>query len=1657
MGSVQQLVADFTTLGLESKRRFPEIKQGCDTAINQLKSLDQTSPINDIQLNDNSTVIIPFINACKSGNAKLITLSIPIIHRLIMATIIPPSCLNDLVDSLQEASNLAIDIQLRILQCLPTLMQNYHTFFTGPLLIKLLTVCSNLTANNKSTVVINTASATLQQLFSNIFDINPESSDESENVHEVIIDNDEVIKVNGECFECYNIFQDLCKLIENESPMFFTKAIHIKVLSVLEIVENIIINHKLLFQTHQELAYLLRIKIIPSLLRILNSSHQRNFPYITRTMRVLHVLLASQLDNLEIECEIVLSFLNHILLNNENEGDIWEKILVLETYKGLFSDFHFVKSIFEKYDNNPRKKNVLQELIAILNTFLSSNSYLFNDIVKRPSIVSQPPLQQPSSSSSTSTSSLQTPQSPSKNQDQSSPIYLSKSSSHLKTPLIDHFDKSEPPTQLPKTYPIYLIYNILLSYADGIAGFVQSLSNGSDPVNLEADVEFTNAFIESNFKDISVLFERFIYSAMDDESFHLLIRSFQRFTHSTGLLGLTSIRDGLLIILSNSITHNISKDESKTLTNSGSSLQLQGKQLLAFGESLVESFSSTLTSQKQPSDTHPQPHPLQTSVPVTVRSRYINSRHVTCLRALANLAVSLGSTLQNSWTIIWITFQWCDYFINGPDEYSGFFNHKAYKSFTEASLPQLSPQDINNIELSKKKLMDSFKEYPVESYNELIKAILELSNRVFEEQDKPITDIAEEDEDEDGPEVEYDEKKPFTPPSTNGHSNNQAHKKHTALRTCPYNKTYFVDRLLEFCQIESNKFLILDNKSWDLITEYFIKLGNRRDIAYNLRLYIVQTYNQIIKNLSDEGFGVENEQVNYQTSIKSLDGLNRYLIGLFNLGIPHELLVLNCETEIHLSTLTILHQLIDQYDSYYKNSWHTVFTILNTPFKVTQDTLINKDEVNLRERIRLLIEKSFDTLKLILDEFLTSIPSNQLILLIDTLYNFCSQTFDLNISFSSISYFWLISDSLKSRILKFDNEKSKLIEQEIIHDEAELITKINQTQNDKDEYLYHTLIIIYLLSKLVKLSLDTRAQVRDGSIQTFFQIIEIHGDLITESKSWDLIYTIVLPNLFNIELNLTDSKFNRKEWIESLHLILTGLILIYNKFMIKFDQIPNIIDKWIILIKYFTNLLNFKWIDLNLKVFKSFQDLLIPFQDSNITLKSEFRDLLFKFWYDIPVEYDFINPLYQESITSFMNCFTPLYPIIKSTDVSNEEIQIILNLLNKCARYPILPDNQGDNVKPSKLQRAVLNNLTIIQIDDGNIKSQIIQQLSNIIVYPFGTRLRIEQKLTNNKLINGNKFKLPTFIAISHLSLELLREKLLELNGDDFAILLKDKGINKILKSLLEVIKSRSIGIVSKEKSQIWIESNVIVKNIIKQLIESGQDIDEELWKLIVESIKLCFVNNKDDDKKSNEDELINIEQYQSLIEIILPRLIETSGNKILEDFIETIYENSFLYEFDESESLMIKESNNDSNELISLIIKFNFNETFGSTKTIKKFNNKCTRFNCLTELIKFCLIPQESILNITSQNYFIIRSIFCIRRFISDQKLLYKCPISKIQQQELLIILRGIIDIRQREQAKEVEQKFKQLNGLMVKLIPFSDRINGLEQLLEIVLQKLT
>lgn len=1576
MSSIKHLEADLSLLSNECKRRNSNIRLECEVAVSILKNYPPDASVESLNDGHRRLLAAPLVSTLASNNTKLVTISILAINRLAGTTAFSTATLGPLLDGLLEASHLAMDIQLRILQCLPPLMQNYIVDIRGKLLLRLLQIGSGLTVTNKPAVVINTAAATLQQLFGYIYERNekygleaaPEKTELQ--VHEIKID-DKITFLDDLSYEGYLIFKDLCNIL-NESPAtFLGEGIPLKPLASLEFIHTVINNQKNLFRSRPDLMYLFKDHLVPSLLHILNSP-SKTFPYFVRCFRVIQCLLMYYVDKLEIESEVLLSFLNHLLLSDENipqdwatKSFLWDKILVLETLLGLFTNFKSLITIYENFDNSKTKKNVLLEMLNTLQVFISHNSYLVTEALE--------PI---------TANHLHSD-------------YISKRTSSLRVAMLDNLDKTEPPTTIPQTYPVYLTFTIILAYSDGVVKFISRLSSDSS----DSELNFITDFIKDGHQHIYSIFKAFVYSRMDSETFHVLIRSLQKFVHSTGLLSLTAERDQMLSMIAHAVIENgPTSSESKSLTPSTSNTFLdQGKQLLNYGESLVESLTSSLVQngadeQKEKSSRY---------------SRKFNSRQVVCLRALINLAISLGSTLKESWDIVYTTFQWCDYYLHGADEFS-----LAIKTETDSGkmrgsiqrledMPKLSAQDISTIDNLKLKLLESFGEYPEDSFANVLNSLIRLSNTLFGRKE------------------------------LNGYLvENHTEVDESNIGLCPYNKLYFFNQVVDVCRANASRFAIDSITSWETVAKYITELGKDRTLNYNLRIHIVDALNSIVGSIAEGGFSLSQEGVSTKTANMTLDCLVAFLNSIFDAGSTSETLVVNCETEIHLKVLSTVHELIDKYDSFYQHTWKQVFSIINTPF-IAGAVFESKDS-NLNEKKAQLINYAFETLKLILDEFLENLPSNQLKMVTDTLFNFSEQQYDLNISFSSVSCFWIIGDSIKSKIelVKTPGSPTQL------SSETDLILYLSSENDETKQYFIN--MDVYLLLVLARVCGDKRARVRDGAIQTFFQIVDVHG---SSNFDWKAIYDIALPSLLNVDIDPQDPTFNKPEWLESLSLTFTGFENVYDK-LVTAKQESEVY--WEGILNYFTRLLKHRWVDLDLKIVKSYDELLfllLKRPDVSMNL----RDLFYRFWVSVSIEYDFVNPLYQNFLASFCESYIHLNQLIEDI-IDEEKISRILHALSHCARYPVLPNRVRDEEKPSELQNAVLNNLKCIKSKNPIVQSAVVQQLAAMTVFPFGVKSRIEQRVAGK--LNGAA-NLPTFHALSRSSMQLLGDKLQAVNN--LGPLVSDNGILRVVRSLIEMIKQKPVFAGSTGSGPIWLEAEVLVRSLVQRLTaDNGAMIDnsgnsEAYWNTILQALNICF------EVGDNPYESNIIEQYKLLSSDVFPVLLEKKGvEPLIDDFLHRVFQVSFLYLSNDIEDVLRQKDEKEPDWVVPFskrLCEYDFGSSIGTTMDLQPYNDSQVRLMCLTELCSFAQKDYKR-----AKQMLVCRAAFCFRRFVADERLLYRAPLPKIQQQELFIILDALVKIIL--SSKNVE--FDSLQLLLVESIPYASRIDGLAILLQQVLQQL-
>lgn len=1554
MASISQISGDWTHIASESKRKSSVVFSAVEKAQQTAKSCDIHAPIS--QMPEKQLLFTaPFILALESGNDKLMTASLLPISRLAGSKTLTDAQIETLLTVLSSLDLAAqsMETQLKILQVLVQVMQNFGA--NRKKFLQIVELLAHLT-NSSAGGVANAASATLQQIFSSLYDQlknHVKNSDASEYALVLVLNDEkhEPLALDDLEYTCHYTFLDLCSVVSGGDLELF-QNVSISKPAALENIESIITYHSDAFYTHQDLAHLLRQKAVPAILNTLNGTSVSEYPLFVRALRLVHLLVSRQLPNVEIEAEIVLLFTNHIVLNSSPHSSVstginlqnliyphWGQVLVIEMYKMLFSNFTSIKSLFEAYDNVSQKKKVLNEVFSVLRTYLSNN---FSSMISKEGLV--------------------VPR-------ESSVSFMTKGNSQMQVTLIDHLEKKEPTANIPDFYLPRLILGILIEASNGVAEFVVGMSLNVASETLEGEVEFITLFIECLFPEMIQLFDMFLHFTMDTELFIDLVASLQRYTHAAGLLGLCDFRDKLLILLAKCVSISSVSKNDKPRTSSTSNI-------FSIGETIVESISSTISS---PGSTNEGVFGEQETKktlnerPSALKPRIFNSHLIVCLGALLNLASSLGSTLNSLWRIIWIALQWVDYFLNGPDDYSGYNNQN---DVIKIGHPTLSSQDLTELKTMKKNGYDSILQYQEETILEILEEIKILMI------------------DNGNPLHSFD------------------------LQPCPFNKGFYVKLISKISQVEFLQFPFYKSEARKFVSSLCVKTCTDKRIAQPYRLLLANTYVQCFLVMTKRGFKAQKDEAYLAESF--LKDLKSFLDGLFVLGRPKEHLAMNFQAEIHLVIFSTLHEHINEYDSFYENFWDLVFEILNTVFVKTD--LNHEQDHKLEDKLRQLISTSFSTLQMILDEFLTALPSEHFKPLIDTLLNFCQQKFDINISFSSVSYFWLISDCINTKI--GENHVSPPVFYEVHALEELLSEEVSQTP------MYYEMLNTYLLARLAQLATDYRSQVREGAIQTSFQILEVQGKKL---NSWTSILHIVLPRLLDWNnLRPDASAAMQKDIMVSLNLVLSNMVSIYSTFMMDFEREPAITEQfWSRLLTFLSSLLTLRWCELSLKVFETYLDLLIPFSNAE-NVPVQMYSQLYNFWINAPIEYDFVNLAYQDSLVAYLGGFKKLLPLIESW---SDEFSIakIMSNLNKCARYPILKPNQKDDQKPTELQRAALDGLSMIGdvFNSEDIAANLAQQLAHICAYPYETRSRIEAKLSSKF---GGRIKIPSFIAISQLAFDLLQLKLPELRS--FETLFADNRLQKILKSLLFMVHNLAKGTGRDHTEPLWVKCNAMILTLLHRSTDECLPLmadQKSLWELVVESVTVNF------EARDESDEKYSIQQYSSLSKRIIPALLESNNVDEVHLLMKTLYTQSFLYE----STAVEKDLMGRASPFIEFC-DFDFEASFGTTKPIVIHKNRTVRLMCLQELFRFATsktLPDDS-----ATLDLLTRFAFALRRFIADNRLLRLKPISQIQQTEILVILKGLIDLLAMLDHTQKEK----LRHLTSRCIPFCSRVEGLSILLE-------
>lgn len=243
-----------------------------------------------------------------------------------------------------------------------------------------------------------------------------------------------------------------------------------------------------------------------------------------------------------------------------------------------------------------------------------------------------------------------------------------------------------------------------------------------------------------------------------------------------------------------------------------------------------------------------------------------------------------------------------------------------------------------------------------------------------------------------------------------------------------------------------------------------------------------------------------------------------------------------------------------------------------------------------------LVTLGFQSLRVIMNDGLPTIPVDCLQVCIDVTGAYSSQKTELNISLTAIGLLWTTTDLIAKGLIQGNKEESEIPDDEKREDEIHSLSKVHDqasllTVVDCDK------LLISIFSLLQTLGADERPEVRNSAIRTLFQILGTHGQKLSKSMWEDCLWNYVFPSLDRAShMAATSSRDEwhgkelgtrggkavhmlihhsrntaQKQWDETLVVVLGGIARLLRSFFPYLRTLKNFWSGWQSLIDFVKN------------------------------------------------------------------------------------------------------------------------------------------------------------------------------------------------------------------------------------------------------------------------------------------------------------------------------------------------------------------------------------------------------------------------------------------------------------------------------------------------------
>ncbi|KAG8975493.1 hypothetical protein FRC05_005562 [Tulasnella sp. 425] len=1146
MSSLAFLATELQSLASETRRKHPEIREAAEKSLTILRANPEQNASHLAKDGPQSEELLkPIFMGCSTRNAKVVAISLGSLQRLIGIRAVPGSMIPAIVSIMGDSLSQGVDIQLKVLQTLLSLLTNYpdvHDELLGDALL----LCFRL-QDSRIAVVSSTAAATLRQLVMFVFDKVVDLEKPGLKGPELApvptqLPDGSTESLHPSVKDAFSVFEDLCLLANSEQPNFL-KLQSLPKTFALELIESVLTNYHALFRKRAEFLLLLRHHLCPMLLK--SMSERPLFPLTLRSTRVVFLLLKQFCRELVTEAEVFLMLLVKII-SGEADGETsgarpgWMRVLAMEIMRGVCSDAELLRVIWDQYDAQPETSSkVFSSLVSALKRLATERPSLLGVGAQMSGIgVQSHSAESPHggaaayglevagrvASVATATVSnvvgMSGPESG-----------LSVGGSSMKLQCIDQLDKADSPI-IPESYIYLLALQCLVSICEGFASFTFPIYSGiavqrpraagdaviTAPPALDLstlpdadatthDLRVVGAMVDSGWPGLLSALSFYITTNLSDDLFADTLTAIQNLTNVAGVLGLRTPRDAFLTSLAKfaippGVVSSVDTYVEPSLPRTASVSDALGFTGLTSGPTQVPGLSE---------------------------------RNMACLKSIISTAMYLAGSLGPTWFDILEVLQNADYVITlkgtrGSQSPSrrlsvvpsggtprpsrivsstGSPNPAASPSTSQPVVrhPLLTELDPETIQLTINRLYDGTKNLDDEAFKDFVGSLCKLSREMVGMQaSKSIELRLSESMDE----VMTPSLPSALSPSAGGLSpmigTAKSSRRVSGMGASKSTRAgdYGIARLGDVALLNIHRLIYRSPEvAWTTVTTHLLDTLQDLDAPPPIRLQAAEVLDEILVVVPRNISSVGNSQGDIQGRVIEVLSQQVLLEGhISSLSVVIDIKKLGLET---------LHKILQSSGHSLVVGWEAIFDMLGSvcqPLAIKPSPLASPGTptaLNPKSRLPplslttsvpkgavILVRIAFQSLTLVC-ESLDSLTPEQLRLCIRTLGQFGRQQ-ETNIALTAAeSLLWGVSDSIQA--------KRKDVEKEPVY--SSLWT--------------------FLLLELQGLCNDSRPEVRNGAIQTLFRTLQLYGATLSLETWDDVIWKVVLPLLDALSISVKES------------------------------------------------------------------------------------------------------------------------------------------------------------------------------------------------------------------------------------------------------------------------------------------------------------------------------------------------------------------------------------------------------------------------------------------------------------------------------------------------------------------------------------------------------